>query len=61
MPFDKVPQKIDFPAGEQAILAFWREHAIFDKTLAKNVGAETFKQLLIDAMSPNFKCTPDDL
>lgn len=42
MPFDKVPQKIDFPAGEQAILAFWREHAIFDKTLAKNVGAETF-------------------
>ncbi|TNF26398.1 MAG: isoleucine--tRNA ligase [Deltaproteobacteria bacterium] len=42
MPFDKVPQKIDFPAGEKAVLAFWKEHGIFDKTLAKNADGETF-------------------
>lgn len=42
MPFDKVPQKIDFPAGEKQVLAFWKEHGIFDKTLAKNAGAKTF-------------------
>ncbi len=42
MLFDKVPQKIDFPAGEAEVLAFWKEHGIFDKTLAKNQGKETF-------------------
>ena len=42
MPFDKVPQKIDFPAGEKQVLAFWREHGIFEKSLAKNVGGPPF-------------------
>jgi len=42
MPFDQVPQRIDFPAGEEAVLELWRERGIFELTLAKNAGRETF-------------------
>ncbi|MFT7580284.1 MAG: isoleucyl-tRNA synthetase [Myxococcota bacterium] len=42
MVFDKVSQRIDFPADEKAILAFWRDNGIFEKTLANREGAERF-------------------
>ena len=38
--FKPVPQKIDFPAGEKEILAFWRESQIFEKSLTLRQGAE---------------------
>lgn len=31
--FDKVPTELNFPAEESRILAFWKEHGIFKKTL----------------------------
>src|SRR5579871_2547498 len=31
--FRDVPPKLDFPADESRILAFWKEHRIFQKTL----------------------------
>lgn len=40
--FSKVPNAIDFPKSEDAILAFWNEQRIFDKTLAWRRGAPTF-------------------
>ena len=40
--FEPVPQKIDFPAGEQEVLAFWRESGIFQKSLTLREGAERF-------------------
>ncbi|MCA9515631.1 MAG: isoleucine--tRNA ligase [Myxococcales bacterium] len=42
MPFDKVPQRIDFPAGEKATLALWKERRVFERSLEKNAGKETF-------------------
>src|SRR4051812_21394196 len=37
--FEKVEtQKVDFPAQERAILAWWDEHQIFEKLRAKNAG-----------------------
>ena len=40
--FEPVPQKIDFPALEKRILAFWKEHEIFEKSLRLREGAERF-------------------
>jgi isoleucyl-tRNA synthetase len=31
--FDPVPSELDFPASEAKVLAFWKEHGIFHKTL----------------------------
>jgi isoleucyl-tRNA synthetase len=39
MPFEKVEtQKVDFPAQERAVLAFWEREAIFEKLREKNRG-----------------------
>ena len=37
--FEKVAPVVDFPAAEADVRAFWREHRIFEKTLARRRGA----------------------
>ena len=38
--FDPVSSKVDFPALEREILAFWEENGIVEKYLSRNEGAE---------------------
>src|SRR6476659_10042704 len=40
--FDKVPTALDFPKEEAAILSFWKENRIFEKTLDRTSGGEEF-------------------
>lgn len=40
--FKPVDQRIDFPAAEKRILAFWKEQDIFAKSLKKTEGKPTF-------------------
>jgi isoleucyl-tRNA synthetase len=40
--FAKVSPELDFPREEREILRFWREHRIFEKTLAKPAPCGTF-------------------
>ncbi len=40
--FQSVPQKVDFPAREQEILAFWRDNRVFERTLEARKGAPSF-------------------
>mgnify|MGYP000196786000 CR=1 FL=1 len=40
--FDKVDSALDFPRQEESILAFWKERAIFQKSLALRAGKPTF-------------------
>ncbi len=40
--FDKVPQRLDFPAGEKEILAFWKDAGIFEKSMSLREGADSF-------------------
>ncbi|MGM0575785.1 MAG: isoleucine--tRNA ligase [Myxococcota bacterium] len=40
--FERVPQKIDFPASEKRILSFWKEAGIFEKSLTLREGRDTF-------------------
>jgi isoleucyl-tRNA synthetase len=40
--FKQVPTNVKFPELEEEILAFWREHAIYEQTLARRTGAPTF-------------------
>ncbi|MGD0528651.1 MAG: isoleucine--tRNA ligase [Polyangiaceae bacterium] len=40
--FAKVSPELDFPSEERAILRFWKERAIFEKTLAKPAPRGTF-------------------
>jgi len=42
MPFRKVDQKQSFPKMEEAILKFWEEKKIFEKSVEKNRGKEPF-------------------
>ena len=37
-----VPPQVDLPALERDVLEFWREHQIFEKSVARNEGAETW-------------------
>jgi isoleucyl-tRNA synthetase len=37
--FKPVPPKLDVPAMEEGVLAFWKKHRIFQKTLAERQGA----------------------
>ncbi|WP_330176271.1 isoleucine--tRNA ligase [Streptomyces sp. NBC_01498] len=36
--YSQVPAQVDLPALEHAVLGFWREHKIFDKSLAQSEG-----------------------
>ncbi|TXL92648.1 isoleucine--tRNA ligase [Streptomyces sp. IB2014 016-6] len=36
--YSQVPAQVDLPALEHAVLAFWRENKVFDKTLAQSEG-----------------------
>ncbi len=40
--FKPVPQRIDFPASEREILAFWKEHDIFHRTLEQTKDGPPF-------------------
>lgn len=40
--FEKVPNELDFPKEERAVLAFWKEHRIFEKSLEARSGAPSF-------------------
>jgi isoleucyl-tRNA synthetase len=40
--FKQVPNNIRFPELEEEILAFWRKHAIYEKTLEQRADAPTF-------------------
>jgi isoleucyl-tRNA synthetase len=40
--FAKVPSQLDFPKEEAEVLAFWREHRIFEKSLEGRDGAKSF-------------------
>ena len=40
--FAKVPTELDFPAEEGAILQFWKERKIFEKSLEERDGKPTF-------------------
>src|SRR5262245_3097754 len=40
--FARVAPVVDFPAAEARIRGFWREHAIFEKSLALRAGAPRF-------------------
>ncbi len=40
--FKPVSQKIDFPASEKDVLAFWKREGIFEKSLALREGRDTF-------------------
>ena len=37
-----VPPQVDLPALEHEVLEFWRERGIFEKSVARNEGAETW-------------------
>ncbi|MBA0050340.1 isoleucine--tRNA ligase [Streptomyces sp. AJS327] len=38
MRYHQVPAQVDLPALERAVLSFWREHRIFDRTLEQSEG-----------------------
>ena len=40
--FNEVPAKFDFPANENAILEFWQQQRIYDKSLAQREGSPPF-------------------
>ncbi|MBR56426.1 MAG: isoleucine--tRNA ligase, partial [Myxococcales bacterium] len=40
--FKSVPQEIDFPASEKAILKFWKENDIFQRSTQSRSAGETF-------------------
>ena len=40
--FEPVPERFDFPAHEREILAFWKDQAVFRKSLEQREGAPTF-------------------
>ena len=40
--FDRVPQRMDFPADERATLAFWKEAGIFEQSLELRDGCPRF-------------------
>ncbi|MDB5212359.1 MAG: Isoleucyl-tRNA synthetase, partial [Myxococcaceae bacterium] len=40
--FDKVQTELDFPRDESAILAFWKEQRIFEKSLERTKGGTPF-------------------
>ena len=40
--FDKVQTELDFPRDESAILAFWKEQRIFEKSLERTAGGTPF-------------------
>jgi isoleucyl-tRNA synthetase len=40
--FEKVPQELDFPKEERAILSLWRERKIFERSLEKDSPAGSF-------------------
>ena len=40
--FEKVPQAIDFPGDEKKVLTFWKEQAIFAKSLEQSKGRPSF-------------------
>ncbi len=40
--FDTVSNELDFPADERSVLAFWKEHRIFEKSLAQSAGRPPF-------------------
>jgi len=40
--FEKVPTELDFPKEERAVLAFWKEHRIFEKSLELRNDAPSF-------------------
>ncbi|HEY1695725.1 MAG TPA: isoleucine--tRNA ligase [Polyangiaceae bacterium] len=40
--FDRVPSELDFPEEERAILRFWKDRGIFEKTLARPSTRGTF-------------------
>ncbi|HEY8087908.1 MAG TPA: hypothetical protein VIF09_08685, partial [Polyangiaceae bacterium] len=40
--FAKVSPELDFPTEERETLRFWKDHAIFEKTLAKPAPKGTF-------------------
>ncbi len=40
--FDKVPSAIDFPGDERKVLAFWKDHDIFKKSLEQSRGKPPF-------------------
>jgi isoleucyl-tRNA synthetase len=40
--FDKVQTELDFPRDERAILAFWKEQRIFEKSLERTAGGTPF-------------------
>ncbi len=42
MPFDKVASEMNFPEEEKEILRFWREHRIFEKSIAESRGKPPF-------------------
>ena len=37
--FQKVPEKVDFPAQERELLDWWQQDGIIDKYLTRNDGA----------------------
>ncbi len=40
--FTRVPARIDYPEMEERILAFWREHRIFERSVAERAGSAPF-------------------
>ncbi|MDR2501091.1 MAG: isoleucine--tRNA ligase [Treponema sp.] len=40
--YQQVDAKINFPKMEEAVLAFWQEHAIFERSVAQREGAEEY-------------------
>lgn len=40
--FDKVPTELDFPTEERAILAFWKQARIFDKSMERTASGPPF-------------------
>jgi isoleucyl-tRNA synthetase len=40
--FKSLPEKLDYPQLEKEILAFWKEHGIFEKSVTKREGKKSF-------------------
>jgi isoleucyl-tRNA synthetase len=40
--FEKVPTELDFPKEERAVLAFWKEHRVFEASLDRPKDAPSF-------------------
>jgi isoleucyl-tRNA synthetase len=40
--FDKVSTELDFPKDEKAVLAFWKQNRIFERTLEQSRGRPSF-------------------